>query len=193
MSWTARSITTPTFDMRGGNGPTRVMAIDEDVLVLDRPLDQLHRRIEALDMTDHERHAGAAGGRDNGVTLLDRRSDRLFHHDVDAATDAFECQIVVKVRGGRDGDRIDAGAEQSVDVGEPGAAEGSGDEIPLLAIRIRDASEMNAGDVRQHPGMIAAHDADADYSDLQWFGRYPDNLTHAQRAPLKTPSPTALT
>ena len=28
MSWTARSITTPTFDMRGGNGPTRVIAIE---------------------------------------------------------------------------------------------------------------------------------------------------------------------
>ena len=28
MSCTARSMTTPTFDMRGGNGPTRVMAIE---------------------------------------------------------------------------------------------------------------------------------------------------------------------
>src|SRR3984893_14581256 len=28
MSCTARSMTTPTFDMRGGNGPTRVIAID---------------------------------------------------------------------------------------------------------------------------------------------------------------------
>ena len=28
MSCTARSITTPTFDIRGGNGPTRVIAIE---------------------------------------------------------------------------------------------------------------------------------------------------------------------
>src|ERR1700683_464388 len=75
MSCTARSMTTPTFDMRGGNGPTRGTRVErgqqrreragagdgdrDGVLVLDRPLDRLDRGIEALDMADHERDAGA--------------------------------------------------------------------------------------------------------------------------------------
>ena len=35
----------------------------EDILALDRVLDRLHRRIEALDMADHQRHAGALARR----------------------------------------------------------------------------------------------------------------------------------
>ena len=57
----------------------------EDVLILDRPLDRLDRRIEALDMADHQRHAGAAGGGDDGTALLHRRSDRLLDQDMHAA------------------------------------------------------------------------------------------------------------
>ena len=71
----------------------------ENVLILDRALDRLHRRIEALDMADHQRDAGAARRRDNGAALLDRRGDRLLDHNVDAA------------RGACDGD--DRGADAS--------------------------------------------------------------------------------
>ena len=55
-----------------------------------------------------------------------------------------------------------------------GAAEGSGDDVPLLAVGVGDSNEMHAGNVRQHASMIAAHDADANDADLQRIGRYPD-------------------
>ena len=74
-----------------------------------------------------------------------------------------------------------------------GAPERSRDGIALLAIGVGDSDKTNAGNIRQHPGMIAAHDADADDADLQRFGRYPDNLTHAPKGSPSTPSPTALT
>ena len=60
----------------------------EDVLAADCLLDRLHRRIESLDVPDHQRDAGAARRRDDVAPLLDRRRDRLFHQDMDAARDA---------------------------------------------------------------------------------------------------------
>ena len=60
----------------------------QDVLAADRLLDRLHRRIEALDMADHQRDAGAARGGDDLAPLLDRRGDRLLDQHMDAALDA---------------------------------------------------------------------------------------------------------
>ena len=108
MSCTARSMTTPTFDMRGGNGPTRVMAIERMSWSWIARLIDCDRRIEALDMADHERDAGAARGGDDGAALLDRRGDRLLDHDVDAARDACDREIAMQMRRRRDGDGIDA-------------------------------------------------------------------------------------
>src|ERR1700691_3359763 len=88
----------------------------QDVLILDRAFDRLHRRIETLDMADHERHTGTAGGRDDGVPLLGRRSDRLLDHDVHAARNALQREVVMKMRWGSDGNRVDAGLQQSIDV-----------------------------------------------------------------------------
>ena len=88
----------------------------QDVLILHRAFDQLHRRIETLDMADHKRHAGTAGGRDDGVTLLDRRSDRLLDHNVHPARNALQREVMMKMRWGRDGNRVDAGLQQSIDV-----------------------------------------------------------------------------
>ena len=162
----------------------------EDVLVLDRALDRLDRRIEALDVTDHERDAGAAGGGDDSAALLHRRSDRLLDHDVDAAGDAFERQIVMQMGRRRDGDRIDPGAEQSVGIAECGAAERPGDEIALLAVGIGDPHQLDTGNVRQNARMVAAHDADANNPDLQRAARansVPSPMT--QRAPLNAVTP----
>ena len=44
----------------------------EDVLVADRVLDRLDRRIETLDMADHQRDLGAARRGDDFAALLDR-------------------------------------------------------------------------------------------------------------------------
>ena len=149
------------------------MAIERMSWSLIARLIDFDRRIEALDMADHQGHAGAAGGGDDGAALLHRRRDRLLDHDVDAARDAFEREVVMQMRRRGDGDRVDAGAEQAVDVGERGAAERARDKIPLLAIGIGDANEIDAGHVRQHARMVAAHDANADDPDLQRSARLP--------------------
>ena len=108
MSCTARSMTTPTFDMRGGNGPTRVMAIERMSSLADRVLDRLDRRIEALDVADHQRDAGPVRRRDDGAALLDRRRDRLLDHDMHAALDAGDREVAMKMRGRGDGHGVDA-------------------------------------------------------------------------------------
>ena len=99
--------------------------------------------------------------------LLDRRRDRLFHHDVDAARDAGERDVVMQMGRRRDGDGIDLEVEQFIDIGDGGAAEGAGDEFSLLAVGIGDADEFGARQPRQHSGMIAAHHADANHADTQ--------------------------
>ena len=160
----------------------------KDVLILDRPLDRLHRRIEALDMADHERHTGAAGGRDDGVALLDRWSDRFLDHDMNAARNALQREVVMQMRRRRDCNRVDAGPQQSVDVIQCGTAEVSRHDVALLAVRVGDSNEVHARNIRQHTSMIAAHDADANDANLQRIGRYPDCLTHVtQKTPLHAP------
>jgi hypothetical protein len=49
----------------------------------------------------------------------------------------------------------------------------------LLTVRVGDSDKTHAGYIRQHAGMIAAHDADADDADFQRVSRYHDCLTHA--------------
>jgi hypothetical protein len=95
----------------------------EDALILDRPLDGLDRRIEALDVANHQRHAGAAGRSDIGVSLLNGRRDRLLDHDMDAVGKAIEGDIAVQLRRGGDRNRINAFPDQGVDIAECRAAQ----------------------------------------------------------------------
>ena len=126
----------------------------QNVLVLDRPLDRLDRRIEALDVPDHERNAGAAGRRDDGAALLNRGGNRLLDQKIDAVGDAFERDIVVHMGRRRDGHRIEPAAEQRVDVIDRGAAERAGNKIPLLAVRVGNSDQFDTGHVREHPRMV---------------------------------------
>ena len=72
-----------------------------------------------------------------------------------------------------------------------GATQGPRHDVPLLTVRVGDSDKTHAGNIRQHAGMIAAHDADADDADFQWVSRYPDCLTHdPQGSPSKLPPDT---
>ena len=160
----------------------------ENVLILDRALDRLDRGIETLDMADHQRHPGAAGGGDDGAALLDRRRDRLLDQDVKAAGDAGQRDIVMQMGRRGDGHRIDAAADQRFQIGEFGAAERAGDKLALLVIGIDHADELNAGHFRQHARMVAAHDADANNANFQRIT--PSRPAHDRKGSLDTPSPS---
>ena len=147
-------MTTPTFDIRGGNGPTRVIAIERMsspvIACLMRRTAGLNRSTcPTISVTPARR-----GGRDDSLPLLHRGRDRLFDQHVDAARDAGQRDLVVKMRRRGDGHRVDAALEQRVDVVERGAAKRARDEIPLFAVRIDDAHQFDAGHIREHPRMV---------------------------------------
>ena len=121
-----------------GNGDRK------NVLILDRPLDRLHRRIEALDMADHQGDAGATGGGNNGAALLDRRRDRLLHHDVDAARGTGNRDIAMQMRGRRDGDGVDAVAQQFLGIVKGSATKIAGDGLAALTVGIGDADQLHS-------------------------------------------------
>jgi hypothetical protein len=137
----------------------------QDILLADRIFNRRDRRIEAFDMADHQGDVGAARRRDDGVAFLDRRGDRLLHHHMHAALDRGHCQLDVQVGRCRNGQRVDAGRQQSLDVTVARATERIGYEVALLAVGIDDAGELDPGQIGQHAGVIASHDTNAGNPD----------------------------
>jgi len=70
-----------------------------------------------------------------------------------------------QVGGGRNGQRIDPGCQQSLDFSEAGTAERVGYEIALFAIGIDNAGELDPGQIGQHAGVVASHNTDAGNPD----------------------------
>ena len=137
----------------------------ENVLARDRLLDGGDRRIEALDMADHQRDAGAARGVDDVASLFHRGRDRLFDHHVDLARDAGERDLVMQMGGSSDRHRIDAFVEQRIQRVEGTAADELGGARAMRLQRIDHADQIDAGQPRQHARMVAAHHAGADDAD----------------------------
>jgi hypothetical protein len=84
-------------------------------------------------------------------------------HDVNAARDAGERDLVMKMRGRGDGERIDALIDQFVEALEGAAARHFGRPGPVRRRGIDDADQRDIRQTRQHPGMVAAHHAGADH------------------------------
>src|SRR5262245_25702103 len=139
----------------------------ENVLAADCLLDRLDGGIEALDVPDHQCHIGAARGGDDFTSFLNRRGDRLFHHNVNAMRDTVKRNIPMEMSRSRDRDRVDLALKQFVHVGYGGAAEGAGYEFSLLPIGIRDADQFSGGQTGEYTSMIAAHDAHAHNAHTQ--------------------------
>ena len=150
----------------------------ENVLILDRALDRLHRRIEALDMADHERHTGAPRRRDNGTPLVDGRGDRLLDHDVDAARGAGDGDIAVQMRRRRDRDGVDALVQECIGIVEGSAPKVAGDGLAPLAVGIGNADQLYPGQFGQDAGMVTTHYAYADNADAQRFRAKFRSVTH---------------
>ena len=65
------------------------------------------------------------------------------------------------------GDCVDVEIEQLLDISDGRTAKRARDEIGLLEIGIRDADKLRSRQTSEHPGMIAAHYANADHADTQ--------------------------
>src|SRR3984885_7396014 len=139
----------------------------QDVFTRDRLLDGSDRRIEPLDMPDHQGDAGAARRGHDLLPLLDRGSDRLLDQDVNVAGDAGERDLVMEMRGGCDRHGIDALGEQVVEICKGAAADERGGARAMLGQGIDDADKGGVRQTRQHAGMIGTHDAGADHTDAK--------------------------
>ena len=145
MSCTARSITTPTFDMRGGNGPTRVMAIDR----MSSPrIASLIASTVGLKRSTWPTISVTPAWRAAAMILRPSATDggdRLFDQDMHATLDAVEREFLMQVRRRRDGDGIDAlrraARSTSANAAHPSAL---ATISRCLAIGIRDADEVHA-------------------------------------------------
>jgi len=62
----------------------------ENVLVADRVFDSLDRRVEPLDMADHQGDAGVPCRGDDGATFFHRGRDRFLDQHMHALLDAAE-------------------------------------------------------------------------------------------------------
>ena len=167
MSCTARSITTPTFDIRGGNGPTRVMAIERmsspDIACLMAATAGLKRSTwPTISVTPASRAAVTIS-----CALLDRGRDRLFDQHVNLARDGGERDLVMQMRRRGDGHGIDALGDQFVEALEGAAARQFGGARPVRRQRIDDPDQRRIRQAGQHAGMVAAHHAGADDADAQ--------------------------
>ena len=107
MSCTARSMTTPTFDMRGGNGPTRVMAIERmSWSLIARLIDStagLKRSTWPTISVTPARRAAATMARPSSTVGAIGFSTRTW------MPRAMQCEreVVMQMRRRRDGHRID--------------------------------------------------------------------------------------
>jgi hypothetical protein len=136
-------------------------------------------------MTDHQCDAGAARGGNDRATLLDAGRNRLLDQDVDTAGDAFQRQVVMKMGGSGYGDGVDPLAQQSINVGEGGAAERASYELPLLDVRIGNTNELDSAHIGKNAGVIAAHNANAYDPNFQWsLGASSGSLSHNSKGPL---------
>ena len=100
------------------------------------------------------------------------------------AFDAGERQFLMKMRGGRDRHGIDPSSKQRRNATERGTAERLRNEIALLAVRVRHADELDAGEIAEDAGMVTAHDAHADHTYAQWTVRVEfRGLHHGRRNP----------
>ena len=115
-------------------------------------------------MADHQGHAGALGRRDDRAAFLDIGGDRLFDQHMHAALDAGERDVVVQVGRRRDHGRIDAEVEQRLGAVAHLAADDLAEQLAMRGARIGDADDLDARQVGEHPGMVAAHDPDADHA-----------------------------
>ena len=168
MSCTARSITTPTFDIRGGNGPTRVIAIDRISSPASACLMAATAGLKRSTCPTISVTPARAAAATMSLPLLDRGGDRLFDQDVDAArrcrrarprdADASALRWSRHRRLRASSSSRPAKARQPASSVARRRCAGSG---------IDDPDQRDVRQAGQDAGMVGAHDAGADDADAQ--------------------------
>src|SRR3569832_42947 len=139
----------------------------KNVFARDRLLDRRDRRIEPLDMPDHQGDAGAARGGNDLVPLLDRRGNRLLDQDVDVARDAGKRDLVMQMRWRGDRHGVHAFRQQLIDAGKGAAADEFGRAAAMLGQRIDNTNKLGSRQTGKHARVVGAHDAGADDADAK--------------------------
>ena len=139
------------IDIRGGNGPTRVTAIDRQDLALDGSLIASTAGFSAQHGRPSGRNAGAPRRGDDLAAFLDGGGDRLLTRiwmpRAAHSTAMSRCRWV-----GVYGDGIDAALDQAVEVGKGRALEVPRELLARFAVGIDEhASQLDTGQFRQHP------------------------------------------
>jgi hypothetical protein len=84
---------------------------------------------------------------------------------VDAASGTIDRDVAMQMRRRGDGYRVNALTHQVCGVPECSAAQRASNLIAAVTIGVGDADQPYSWKFRQNPGVITAHDADADHAD----------------------------
>ena len=184
MSWTARSMTTPTFDMRGGNGPTRVMAIDRMSWSLIACLIDwtagLKRSTWPTIRVTPARRAAAMMARPSSTVGAIGFSTRMWMPREAQSSAMSRCRWVGAAM-------VTASTPRSI---RPStslkAAQPSAPATKSRCLRSGSATptSLTPCNSAQHARMVAAHDADADHTNAQ---QHRPRLTLSRLAPCRQP------
>src|SRR4029453_13664039 len=139
-----------------------------DAPVGDELAELADRRVEALDVADHELDAGAAGGGRHAQAVLQRGGDRLLDQQVLAGGDDLHRDARVLLGGRGDADRVDVAALDQLAVV---AEVGDGTAADALArdglVGLGHADDLRALDALPRLEVVGPHPAQADDPDGQ--------------------------
>ena len=139
------------------------------------------RGIEALHVSDLERHAGAGGGGAHGLGLLERRGHRLLHQDVPLpARGPLHGRAVGHGRR-RDRDRL-AGIEQGLGRRKHARPVALRHICRARRVAVVDAHQLGLRKRVEHAGVLLAPRADAPHADSQRRPRWPSGIHGALSA-----------
>ena len=121
--------------------------------------------VEALDVSHLEQPADATGGLTECCSFLLAGGDRLFDQNVQSRFKAGQTHRVMQERRHRDAHRLHL-AEHVAVVSEPAASELFGGQGTALRIRVCDTDQLRVLEKAEHTGVMPAHVANPDHTDL---------------------------
>ncbi len=139
----------------------------DDLVAVDGALDRLDRRVEALDMADHQHALIRLGRVDHRLSIGHRSRDRLLDQHMNAGVQQGHAQLgVIAVRRGDDGG-VQPGGDEGLGGRHGGRPIGGGHALGRHGVRIKDGGQLHIAQLGQNASVVAAHDASARDADLE--------------------------